>query len=86
MRLPSDSGPDVVRVRATPPGRVYLDFARFPIAQVVQRAGTLTTVRLLDARFVAMRSLGQDAASTARLSVVVTFDESGRIVDQRHGN
>ena len=86
MRLPSDSGPDVVRVRATPPGRVYLDFARFPIAQVVQRAGTLTTVRLLDARFVAMRSLGQDATSTARLSVVVTFDESGRIVDLRHGN
>jgi len=85
-RLPSDSGPDVVRVRATPPGRIYLDFARFPIAQVVQRAGTLTTVRLLDARFVAMRSLGQDGASSARLSVVVTFDESGRIVEQRLGN
>jgi membrane-bound metal-dependent hydrolase YbcI (DUF457 family) len=85
-RLPSDNSPDVLRVRATRPGRVYLDFARFPIAQVVQRAGTLTTLRLLDARFVAMRSLGQDRATSARLSVVVTFDESGRIVEQRLGN
>ncbi len=86
IRLTSDSGPDVVRVRATRPGRVYLDFARFPIAQVPERTGTLTTVRLFDARFVAMRSLSQDGATNARLSVVVTVDESGRIVSERFGN
>lgn len=85
-RLASDSGPDVLRVRATRPGRVYLDFARFPIAQMPERTATLTTVRLFDARFVAMRSLSQDGATNARLSVVVTFDESGRIVSERFGN
>ena len=85
-RLTSDSGPDILRVRATRPGRLYLDFARFPIAQVPERTGTLTTVRLFDARFVAMRSLSQDGATNARLSVVVTLDESGRIVNERFGN
>ncbi|MFL6278536.1 MAG: metal-dependent hydrolase [Vicinamibacterales bacterium] len=85
-RFSNDSGPDVLRARTTRTGRLYFDFARFPIVQISHPAATLTTVRLLDARFVALRS-GSDAASTtAPLSVVVTFDESGRIVDQRFGN
>jgi membrane-bound metal-dependent hydrolase YbcI (DUF457 family) len=82
----SDSGPDVRRVRSTRPGRVYLDFARFPIAKISARTATLTTVRLLDARFVAMPTFGENDTANARLSVVVTFDESGRIVEQRFGN
>ncbi len=82
----SDSGPDVWRVRSTRLGRVYLDFARFPIARISARTPTLTTVRLLDARFVAMPTFGENDTANARLSVVVTFDESGRIVEQRFGN
>ncbi len=85
-RATSETGPDVLRVRGTRPGRVYLDFARFPIAKTSARTATLTTVRLLDARFVAMPTFGANETANARLSVVVTFDESGRIVDQRFGN
>jgi hypothetical protein len=86
IRLPSDSGPAVLRARTTRTGRVYFDFARFPIAQISHPTSTLTTVRLLDARFVAMGSGTEDGATSARLSVVVTFDRSGRIVDPRFGN
>jgi hypothetical protein len=85
-RTVSDSGPDVLRVRSTRPGRVYLDFARFPIAKISARTAMLTTLRLLDARFVAIPTFGENDTANARLSVVVTFDESGRIVDQRFGN
>jgi hypothetical protein len=45
-----------------------------------------TTVRLLDARFLMMPVGVGDASTSARLSVVVTFDESGRVVEQRFGN
>ncbi len=85
-RLVTDSGSEVHRVRTIRPGRVYLDFARFPIAQVSAHTDTRTTVRLFDARFVAVPSFRQDGATNARLSVVVTFDESGRILEERFGN
>jgi hypothetical protein len=86
MRLASDESADVLRVRGTRPGRVYFDFARFPIVQISSRTTTLTTVRLLDARFMAGPAGSDDASTGARLSVVVTFDESGRVVQQRFGN
>ena len=85
-RFGSESGADVVRARTTRAGRVYFDFARFPIAKVSTHAPALTTVRLLDARFLMMPAGIGDASTSARLSVVVTFDESGRVVDQRFGN
>jgi membrane-bound metal-dependent hydrolase YbcI (DUF457 family) len=84
--LASDTGPDVLRLHNTRPGRVYLDFARFPIARISARTPTLTTVRLFDARFIVMPSDARDVATGARLSVVVTFDASGRIVEERFGN
>jgi hypothetical protein len=65
---------------------VYFDFARFPIAKVSAPTPALTTVRLLDARFLVMPARIGDASTSARLSVVVTFDGSGRVVDQRFGN
>ena len=82
--LPSDSG-DVDRVRATRPGRVYLDFARFPIAELVSRTPSLTTVRLFDARFVVMAADARGTPANARLSVIITMDASGRIVEQHFG-
>ena len=82
--LPSDSG-DVDRVRATRPGRVYLDFARFPIAELVSRTPSLTTVRLFDARFVVMAANARGTPASARLSVIITMDASGRIVEQHFG-
>jgi len=65
---------------------VYFDFARFPIARISTPTPVLTTVRLLDARFLMMPVGVGDASTSARLSVVVTFDESGRVVEQRFGN
>jgi len=78
--LPSDNG-DAERVRPTRPGRVYLDFARFPIAELMGRSPSLTTVRLSDARFVVMPVNIRGVAASARLSVIITVDASGRIVD-----
>ena len=85
-RLVSDSGPDLFRARTTRAGLVFLDFARFPVARITAPGRALTTVRLFDARFVMMPSGAEDIATSARLSVVVTFDGSGRIVDERFGN
>jgi membrane-bound metal-dependent hydrolase YbcI (DUF457 family) len=86
IRLVSDTGPDVRRARATRAGIAYLDFARFPIAQISNRTPTTTTVRLLDARFIVIPSGAQDAAARAALQVVVELDASGRVVHQRFGN
>ena len=82
--LASDSG-DLERIRETRPARVFLDFARFPRAQLVARTPLLTTVRLSDARFVLMPLNDRGASASARLSVVVTVDGAGRIVEQRFG-
>jgi hypothetical protein len=60
---------------------VYLDFARFPIAELMGRSPSLTTVRLSDARFVVMPVSIRGLAASAPLSVVITVDGSGRIVD-----
>ena len=84
--LASDSSPDVTHSRTTRAGRVFFDFARFPVAEIPQRTAARTTVRLFDARFL-MTPLGAgDATTSARLSVVLTFDRSGRIVDERFGD
>jgi hypothetical protein len=50
--IPSEGGPLVARARATATGRVFLDFARFPVARVVQRGPDETVVRIADVRFV----------------------------------
>ena len=76
---------EVERLRATRPGRVFLDFARFPLAELLARTPSLTTVRLFDARFAMTPSGSRGVPASARLSVVVTVDASGRIVDQHFG-
>ena len=86
MRLETDDGPVLARVRETRPGAVYFDFARFPIAKISTPRPALTTVRLIDARFFALLGPTHDATTGARLSVAVTLDESGRIVQERFGN
>ena len=86
IRLVSATGPDVRRARATRAGHVYLDFARFPIAQISSRTRTTTTVRLLDARFIVVPPGAEDAAARGGLLVVVTIDASGQVVHQRFGN
>ena len=83
--LASDSGADVDRVRATRPGRVYLDFARFPVADLIERTPSLTTVQFFDARFVMMPLNARRLPASARLSVVITIDASGRIVEPHFG-
>jgi len=84
--LVNETGPDIQRVRTTRPGRVYFDFARFPIARVSTPTPALTTIRLLDARFIGMPFDSPDHRGGARLSVVVTLDASGRVVEERFGN
>lgn len=79
--LASD-GAEVERIRGTRPAQVYLDFARFPVGELVARTSSFTTVRLSDARFVTMPLNVRDASASARLSVVVTVDAAGRVVDQ----
>jgi membrane-bound metal-dependent hydrolase YbcI (DUF457 family) len=84
-RLASDSGGDVEHARASRAGRVYFDFARFPVAQVSANTA-FTSVRLLDARFIMMPLATGNSTTNARLSVTITFDASGRTVEERFGN
>jgi membrane-bound metal-dependent hydrolase YbcI (DUF457 family) len=76
-RLTSDAGPEITRVRATRAGRVYYDFARFPIARVVSRTPA-ATVRLLDARFIGLPSNDALGDLRAGLTLTVTVDPSSR--------
>lgn len=69
-RITTDTGPDVVRARATRAGEVYHDFARFPIARVASRTQATKTVRLLDARFIGLPS--SDDLSTVRTGLSLT--------------
>lgn len=54
IRLENESDNAVTQASNTPAGRVYLDFARFPLARIASRAGGATTVRLHDARFIGL--------------------------------
>lgn len=85
-RIATDSSAEVLRARTTRAGRVYLDFARFPIAVVKTRTANVTAVRLLDARFVGLPWRAADAGARSPLSVLIELDASGRIVQQRLGN
>jgi membrane-bound metal-dependent hydrolase YbcI (DUF457 family) len=79
-RLTSDAGPEVARVRDTRAGQVYFDFARFPIARVTSR-DPVTTVRLLDARFIGLPANDALAEMSTSLSIRVSVDSRGRVVD-----
>jgi hypothetical protein len=74
IRVPTETGTAVERARITREGRVYFDFARFPIIETLSRTETRSTVRLSDARFVALLpSGGHPPAASGRLSIVVTL-------------
>jgi membrane-bound metal-dependent hydrolase YbcI (DUF457 family) len=80
-RITSDTGPAVARVRATRAGRVYFDFARFPIARVTARTPAGTTVRLLDARFIGLPANDELAGMRAGLAFTVTVDRAAGAVE-----
>lgn len=85
IRIASDAGPDVMHARNTVGGRVYLDFARFPLARIASRTGTTTAVRLLDARFIGLPATTHAGALPGTLSVTIMVDASGRAIEQRFG-
>ena len=74
IHVDTETGPPVQGVRDTPEGQVYLDFARFPIAETVARSPGAVAVRLSDARFVALLPGGRrPPGGNGPLSVVVTI-------------
>jgi hypothetical protein len=61
-------------VRDTPDGQIYLDFARFPIAETVAQSPGGVAVRLSDARFLSVLPGGRrPPGGSGPLSVVVTI-------------
>lgn len=87
MWLPSESGADVARARATHTGRVFLNFSRFPAAHVVQIRPLGTTVRLVDARFVgAVLGFGADSPAQAPFVVTVEIGPRGDVLREQLGN
>jgi hypothetical protein len=85
LRIESDAGPDVIHARNSAGGRIYLDFARFPLARIGSRSGTTTTVRLHDARFIGLPATTDTGALPGTLSVTITVDAAGRAIEQRFG-
>jgi len=85
--IPSDSGPVVARARSTVTARVFLDFARFPVARVVQSSPDETVVRIADVRFVG-HPVGWDKDARPRGFFVmnVVVDRSGAVVRERLGD
>ena len=85
--IPSDSGPVVARARSTATGRVFLDFARFPAARVVQSSPDERVVRIADLRFVG-HPVGwdEDARPRGFFVVNVVVDRSGAVVLERLGD
>lgn len=81
--LASDTGPEVSRARETHDARVYLDFARFPLARLAGRSGTSTTVRLLDARFVGLPSSPDTGRLPGTLTLDIAVDTSARATEPR---
>lgn len=89
-RFVDERGPLVDQARHTRTARVFLDFARFPAAQVFHRPDGSATVRWIDMRFVGRLTLPPaSAASSERpggvFVVRVGFDRDGRIVSEELG-
>jgi hypothetical protein len=85
IRLASDAGPDVMRAQTSGGGRIYLDFARFPLARIASRTGTTAAVRLLDARFIGLPSTTDTGALPGTLSVTITVDATRGVIQERFG-
>ena len=85
--IPSDSGPLVARARATDTGRVFLDFARFPAARVVQSSPEEAVVRIADVRFIGT-PIGWDRQARPRGFFVmnVVVHRSGAVLAERLGD
>jgi hypothetical protein len=85
--MPADTGPEVARARATPTGRIFLDFSRFPSSHVIERGAHGVVVRLVDVRFAAMgERLQADPRARSPFVVTVTIDAAGRVVREQLGN
>ena len=85
IRIARDAGPDVTHARHADAGRIYLDFARFPLARIASRTGTTTTVRLHDARFIGLPATPDAGRLPGTLTVTITVDDAGRAIEQRFG-
>ncbi|HXE79187.1 MAG TPA: metal-dependent hydrolase [Vicinamibacterales bacterium] len=85
--IPSDSGPLIARARATTAGRVFLDFARFPAARIVQTSPDEVVVRIADVRFVGT-PIGWDPDARPRGFFVlnVVLDRDGSVLAERLGD
>lgn len=85
--IPSDSGPLVARARATATGRVFLDFARFPAARVVQTSPGQAVVRIADVRFVGTPvGWDRDARPRGFFVMSVVLRPNGAVLDERLGD
>jgi hypothetical protein len=85
IRIASDTGSEVRHAQNTDGARIYLDFARFPLARLASRTATTTAVRLLDARFIGLPATTDVGELPGTLSVTITVDVTGRIIEQRFG-
>jgi membrane-bound metal-dependent hydrolase YbcI (DUF457 family) len=85
MRYPNVWTPPVEQAAATPLGRIFLGFSRFPAARTVVDASGLATVRITDMRFVASALLADPRARANLFTLVVRVGPDGRVASARLG-
>jgi membrane-bound metal-dependent hydrolase YbcI (DUF457 family) len=79
-------GPEIDRAAATRTGRVFLDFSRFPAADVRVQPSGESVVRFKDLRFMGtLLTLDPRPQARAPSAMTVRLDRSGRVVFERLG-
>ena len=85
--IEAQQGPAIETAAATRTGRVFLDFARFPAADVEVGPAGGAVVRFLDLRFMGTPlKLDGRPQSGAPSAMTVRLDGTGRVVREYLGN
>ncbi len=86
VRHPNVWTPAALHAAASPLGRTFLGFSRFPAAQGFTNASGLSTVRFIDMRFAAgLVALEQPVRRPQPFSVTIHVAPDGRVVDASIG-
>jgi hypothetical protein len=86
VRYPNIWTPAAREAAATPLGRIFLGFSRFPAARSFTDASGVTTVRFIDMRFAAgLVALEQPLRRPQPFSATIRIARDGRIIEQTLG-
>jgi len=85
IRYPNVWTEPVRQAAATPLGRVFLGFSRFPAARTANDPTGAATVRFTDVRFVSPGPIDQRGPRSQLFTATIRFDAIGRVISQSLG-